>query len=179
MSTDCQSDLIVEDWLTVRVTREEKSTHSIEPTKQQQHCFQHKNLCYSHFYQSHPLTQQEWILLPVNNHDPGVIPLILLARSLGEQLHSTYFAAYELFVANQPKGTNSVSITTMLVIHTNRSALLPLAHLYSPIHETFIVGTAHYMIHYTYRPSSGSSEYTRILATTQEVSLRELQNDMI
>jgi len=59
------------------------------------------------------------------------------------------------------------------------SALLPLAHLYSTIHETFIVGTAHYMIHYTYRPSSGSSEYTRILATTQEVSLREPQNDMI
>src|SRR2546421_478892 len=57
--TDCQSNLIVEDWLTVPVTRGEKSTRSIEPTKQQQHCFQHKNLCYSHFYQSHPLTQPE------------------------------------------------------------------------------------------------------------------------
>src|SRR6266699_286551 len=106
MSTDCQSDLIVEDWLTVPVTRGEKSTRSIEPTKQQHHCFQHKNLCYSHCYQSHPLTQPEWILLHVNNHDPGVIPLILSARSfrsLGEQLHSTYFAAYELFVATNQK----------------------------------------------------------------------------
>src|SRR5207244_7501901 len=114
MSTYCQSNLIVEDWLTVRLTREEKSTRSIEPTKQQHHCFQHKNLCYFHFYQSHPLTQQEWILLPVNNHDPGVIPLILLARSLLQQLHSTYFAFYELIVANQPNGANSV-VTTDIV----------------------------------------------------------------